>query len=76
MAVLSKRISTSLQMKVIDGSDENGSDVVRTETYRNVKTDAENEDIFAVAQTIGNLMSTPVKSVIRVDNLELSSEEE
>jgi hypothetical protein len=71
MAVLANKVSTALQLRVKAGVDENGNDVIATQTYRRVKVNSIDDDIFAAAQTIGALESTPVVSVIRADCSEL-----
>jgi len=71
MAVIANKISTALQLKVKTGVDESGSDVIATQTYRRVKTDSTDSDIYEVAQTIGSLESTPVTSVVKADSFEL-----
>jgi hypothetical protein len=71
MAVVANKLSTALQLKVKTGTDEKGNDVIATQTYRNVKIDAADADIYSVAQSIGSLESTPVISVVRADSVEL-----
>lgn len=75
MPVITNKISTALQLKVKTGTDESGNDTIATQSYRKVKTDAVDSDIYSVAQTIGSLESTPIVTVVKADSFELVSEE-
>lgn len=74
MAVVASKLSTSLQLKVKQGVDERGEDIIATQTFRRVKVDASDGDIYDVAQAIGSLESTPVVSTQKSDSYELVSE--
>jgi hypothetical protein len=71
MPVIANKISTALQLKVKTGTDEKGNDVLATQSYRGVKTNALDTDVFSVAQTIGALEKSPVVSVMKSDSYEL-----
>lgn len=74
MPVAANKISTTLQLKVKTGVDESGNDIVATQSFRSVKTDSIDSDLYAVAQSIGSLESTPVVSVIKAESSELVNE--
>ncbi len=46
MPVSTEMTTTRLQMVLIQGYDDEDKPVLRTRTYSNIKTDAENESIF------------------------------
>lgn len=71
MPVTPNKISSSLQLKVKTGTDTNGNDIVSLQNYRKVKTDALDENLYSVAQSIASLQSVPLIAVMRVDSLEL-----
>lgn len=74
MAVLVNKLSTWLQLKVKEGVDQNGGDIISTQTFRRVKTDASDDSIYEVAQAIGSLESTPVVSTQKTDSYELTNQ--
>jgi hypothetical protein len=74
MPITSNKISTTLQLKVKTGTDERGNDLMAAQSYRRVKASAMDSDLYAVAQSIGSLESTPVVSVIKADSFELINE--
>lgn len=71
MPAAANKISTVLQLKVISGSDANGNDIIRIQSYRGVKTTALDGDIYDVGQAIGSLKSTPVVAIMKTDSYEL-----
>lgn len=74
MPVTANKVSSTLQLKVKTGIDESGNDLVSTQSFRRVKSSAADSDLYAVAQTIGSLESTPIVSVIKADSFELVNE--
>jgi hypothetical protein len=63
-----------LQLRLHTGMDENMNPVFRTRSFSNIKTDASNEDIYELAQELGNLQVHPLDAVRRVDEYELDEE--
>lgn len=74
MSVISDKISTVLQLKVNAGTDENGNDVTKVQSFRDIKIDAMDSDIYAVAKVLASLKSTPLVGVLRVDTYDLIEE--
>lgn len=74
MAVTANKVSVALQLKVKTGVDEVGNDVLATQSYRRVKVNAADQDMYDVAATIGALESTPVMSVLKAESYELVNE--
>ena len=71
MPAIANKLSTILQLKVKTGTDEEGKDILATQSFRRVKTDALDDDIYAIAQAIDSMESTPLVSVAKQDTYEL-----
>ncbi|MFY9115146.1 MAG: DUF1659 domain-containing protein [Dethiobacteria bacterium] len=74
MPVSTEMTTTRLQMVLIQGYDDEGKPVLRTRTYSNIKTDAENESIFNLAQNFSTLQVHELEKVVRVDETRLFAE--
>lgn len=66
MAIESNTLSTRMQLRFIDGVDENGNDVVKSKSYSNVKNTATDEDIYDVANAMAALQTKTVEGVRKV----------
>ncbi len=64
-------VTSRLQLRLNTGLDENLNPVFRTRSFSNVKTGADNEDLFELAQEIGSLQVHTIDSVRRLDEVEL-----
>ena len=71
MAVVKVATESRLVIKVEDGTNSAGNPVYRQRTYRNLKTDAAEADVFAVGQALAALQSHPVAGIGRVDEGDL-----
>lgn len=74
MAVTATPITARLQMRLNTGLDENFNPVYRTRTFSNIKTSANNTDLYELAGEIGDLQLHTLDSVRRVDEYELEEE--
>lgn len=74
MAITVVPVSARLQLRLNTGLDENFNPVYRTRSFSNVKTDADNTDLFELAQEIGTLQVHTIDSVRRLDEVELEEE--
>jgi len=74
MAVNVIPVSARLQLRLNTGLDENLNPVYRTRSFSNVKPAADNEDLFELAQEIGDLQVHTMETVRRVDEVELEEE--
>lgn len=67
MAITKENLGNKLQLRsnygVIDGKD-----VIRSRTYANVKADAANDGLYAVAEAIGGLQEPSLEDVILVES--------
>ncbi|MEA4825513.1 DUF1659 domain-containing protein [Clostridium sp. JNZ J1-5] len=58
-------IKSTLVVKYLAGQDKNGKDLFKSQRFANVKTTAKDEDLFAVAKALGNLLENPNVEVMR-----------
>lgn len=74
MNVEAINLSSRLQLRLITGY-ENGHPVVRTRTYSNVKTDANNDAVHGVAQQMLGLQVHDLDMIRRINEVELVESE-
>ncbi|HHV34060.1 MAG TPA: DUF1659 domain-containing protein [Syntrophomonadaceae bacterium] len=74
MPVTATLMLSSLQMKMNTGSDDKGNPIIRTKTYRSVKTTALDENIYDVGFALAGLQMHPVDSIRRVNEVDLEAE--
>ncbi|TYO92295.1 DUF1659 domain-containing protein [Desulfallas thermosapovorans] len=68
MAVDKIPSGTALRMQFQTGVDGDGDPIYRTKSLSNVKTEAQDQDIFDVAQALVQLQEYPLVAVQRVDS--------
>lgn len=66
-------ISTKMQLRLNTGLDGEGKEILRTKTYSNVKTSAENQAIYDVASSMAGLQEHELKEIHKVDDVVLVS---
>jgi hypothetical protein len=74
MAITATPLTARLQLRLNTGLDENFNPVYRTRSFSNVKTSANNEDLFELADEIASLQVHTLDAVRRVDEYELEEE--
>ncbi len=74
MSVTAIPVVSRLQLRLNTGLDENLKPIYRTRSFSNVKTDADNEDLFELAHEIGDLQTHTLEVVRRVNEAELELE--
>ncbi|AFK85337.1 MULTISPECIES: DUF1659 domain-containing protein [Thermoanaerobacterium] len=74
MAVISTPQGSRISISYITGKDERGVDVIRSRTYNNIKSSALDQDVMDVAAVLSGLQTYPVKSVTRINQVDLAQE--
>lgn len=72
MAVVETQVTTALVLKVKTGV-QNGKDVFKSLTFKRVKGQANDDDIFQVATGIAGILGYPVSSIYKQDVNELTN---
>ncbi|MDF2875430.1 MAG: hypothetical protein K0R22_2113 [Sporomusa sp.] len=67
MAVVKAPQSGKVVLKVQTGINATGSPVFKLRTYANVKSEAADSDIFAVAEGLGSLQQHTLVDIVRQD---------
>ncbi len=62
---------SKLRLKLDDGVNENGNQVLKSKTLSGVKATAVDEDIYNVAVSLSSLQTKPLVSVKRIDEVDL-----
>jgi hypothetical protein len=68
MAVQSSVVKSALTLKYKEGVDLSGNDIVKAKKFSNVKTDAANADVYALAVALNPLIKYPVIDIVRSDD--------
>jgi hypothetical protein len=68
MAVQSSVVKSALTLKYKEGVDLSGNDIIKGKKFSNVKTDAVDADVYALANAVTPLMKYPVIDVVRSDD--------
>lgn len=72
MAITQTKVTTALILKVKTGV-QNGKDVFKSLTFKRVKGDAVDGDIFEIAKGIAAILGEPVSSIYKQDVNELAN---
>lgn len=72
MAVIVTKNLSSLKLYLDKGLDENSKQITGVKTFSFVDAEADNEDVFAVANAIAGLQQHDVYNIVRLDNCGLS----
>lgn len=68
MTVARNEDPSRLQLRFQTGVTEDGKPIYKLKSFANVKADAEDEDVFQVAEALGNLQEHVLQNVIRHDS--------
>ena len=74
MAVTTTSLSSDLVLLMDAGIGVSGKPLSKSRTFKNVKADASNEDLYEVAQALIDLQSRENNSIQRRDVVELEEE--
>lgn len=72
MAVNVTPLDSKLKITFNAGLDSNGKEISRAKTYTNVKAEAQDEDVYAVAEILTSLQSDPVLRIGRLEEKEMT----
>lgn len=75
MAVTVNPLASRLQLQLMTGSTPEGKPILRTRSFSNIKTDADNEDLLQTGQELAGLQQHQLEAIKRVDEVELLEEE-
>lgn len=67
MAVTTTKLSTALTLRVKNGVDKNGKDVIKTLKLSKLKVNATDENIYGVGDAMAKLLKYPVVGILRGD---------
>lgn len=71
MAVSAVKLTSAMVFKINTGTDTNGNNIIRNTTIKNVKTSAQDQDVFDVAAGLAGLFKNAVTGFLRQDTSEL-----
>lgn len=74
MAITSVIKDTKLKLQLDGGLNEKGNPIVKSKTFSKVKTDAANDNLFSVAESLAGLQDMPLIGIKRVDETDLQQE--
>lgn len=74
MAVRKIAATTSMQIEVASGLDSSGNPVYRKKSFSNVKTDADLENVLAVANSIIGVLDADTRNVLIAESSKLVQE--
>jgi len=74
MPVTTNQLGSRLQLRLVEGTDEEGKEIIRTRLLNNVKSSALDEDVMDVADALIGLQKYPVSSIVRINEYELVRE--
>ncbi len=73
MPVIILSSPSRLQLRLVVGVDTEGEDIYRLRSFGNIKHDAGDADLLAIAAALGALQVHPVEAIRRIDQADLVS---
>lgn len=73
MAVEANIANCKMQLKLNTGLDENGKEIIKTKTYSNVKSDAQDQGIYDVGSSLAELQDHALEEIHRVNDMILTN---
>ncbi|NMA14311.1 MAG: DUF1659 domain-containing protein [Clostridia bacterium] len=74
MPVTTTALARKVRLQFQTGMDGDGEPVYKNKTFSRLKTDAADQDIYDVAQSIASLSAHPLSGVTRLDETDLAEE--
>lgn len=72
MAIISTKNASSIKLSLDYGIDVKGKTIVKSKSFNNLKSDAIDDDIYEVVESIMGLQDFALLKVNRIDNTTLS----
>ncbi len=63
--------SSRVRLRFVDGVDGEGREKLISRSYSNIKAEATDEDVYAVAVDMATLQTKSLKTIVRTDEKEL-----
>jgi len=76
MAVNSEPVSSELIIRVENGTTSTGATRYKNLTYRNIKSEATDNDVKAIADLLGSAQTKPVATILRSNVVTITGEPE
>ena len=67
MAATATKLQTTLIVKYIDGVDPKGKEIIKSQRFSKVKTNATEQGLFDVAKEVEKLIGKTLDEIIRAD---------
>lgn len=64
-------VSSTLRLVFIDGMDEDEQPIYKNKSFRNVKTDADEDQLYAVSQAFVGLQERDLNKIERTDSSDI-----
>ncbi|NMB07080.1 MAG: DUF1659 domain-containing protein [Tissierellia bacterium] len=73
MAIRTIKENTRLKLE-LDGGMDGDKQIIKSKTFSRVKPEADNEDLYQVALSLGGLQALPVEKIKRLEEVQLLEE--
>ncbi len=74
MAVITNQADSKLKVVYLAGVDNNNKNIIKNKTFANVKSAAQNENLFNFAVAISQLQDYELSNIVRFDEYQLLEE--
>lgn len=74
MAVITNQADSKLKVVYLAGVDDNNKNIMKSKTFANVKSAAENENLYNLAVAISELQDYELSNIVRLDEYQLLEE--
>lgn len=71
MAVIATELESKVKLTFNAGNDEDGNAIIKSKTFSRVKSDATDDNIYAVANGIAGLQEYPVNTIRKFEEYDL-----
>lgn len=71
MAIVATELEGKVKVTLNAGNDGEGNAIIKSKTFSRVKSDATDENIYAVANGIASLQEYPVNSIRKLEEYDL-----